>query len=65
MKSDWDGIKRVYQLVGRGRNDRAKSIAVPEILNFAMFTVEAPKRLILYVGFIFLIKLSGAMMFSL
>lgn len=42
----------------RERNNRAMSIAVTDILNFSMFTVEIPKRLILNIGLTFLIKLS-------
>lgn len=45
MKSDWDGIKGVHQLIGR-KGKRAKTIAVTEILNLFMFTVDVPEKLI-------------------
>lgn len=57
MRSDWDVIKGVHQLVRRGRGSTAKSIAVAEILKLFIFPVL--RRFILYIGFISLIKLSS------
>lgn len=54
MKSDWD----VIRLLGRRRNNRAKSVSVTEVLGLSMFIIKVPERLILYTGFLFFWLLS-------
>lgn len=46
MKSDWDGIKGVLQLISRKGKNRTKTVAVTETLKLFMFIVGVPEKLI-------------------